>query len=162
MYLCPNGSQRRAPNIIKNCQSRLLVDPGPGLWKCIFQMQVLLQHRTSGKGLPKGFLALQASQGHVVDGSPPWTLYCFQCWANTTQWNKRTPAGKHTIRNKQGNTGRRTSSESFCSNIEKLDKITGNNNSRTLHYNLFGIFRGEACYKKVFRGNHYPMRIKRA
>ena len=68
------------------------MDPGPGLRKHIFQMQVLLQHRTSGKGLPKYFPALQAQQGHMVDGGPPWTLYRHKYWAGKIWWYWWTPA----------------------------------------------------------------------
>ena len=56
-------------HIIKNSQSKLCMDPSTRLRKYFFQMQVLLQDRPSGKGLPKDLLALQTPKGHMVDGS---------------------------------------------------------------------------------------------
>ena len=163
-YLCPYGSQRRAPNWIKNCQSRLVVDLGPGLQKHFLQMQVLLQHRISGKGQPKDFPTLQTQKGHMVDGSLSWTLYHFKWGADTTWRYKRTLAGKHIRGNlgKHGATDRRTNSGSFCSNIGKLGKILGGIHSKSTYYSLTRIFRMEVGHKKVFRGNHCPTRIRRA
>ena len=163
-YLCPDGSQRRAPSIIKNCKSRLWVDPGTGLRKHFLQMQALLQHRTSGKSLPKDTPVLQTLKGHMVDGSPSWTLYHFKWGASKIRGLIKTSAGKHFRRNqgKHRVTYRRSSSRSLYSNNGKLGQTLGGFHPRTSLYNFSIIIRVEASHKKVLRSNHYPTWIRRA
>ena len=144
-YLCPDGSQWRAPSRFKNCKPRLWVDPSTGLRKHFFQVQGLLQHRTSGKGMSKDFLAFQTLKGHMVDGSPSWALYRFIWGANTTRGYRKTSARKHFRGNpsKHGAIDHWTNSISFYNNNGKLGKTLGDLHPRTMHCSLSRNIRME-------------------